>query len=356
MNDEFFMRIALAEAEKARGRTNPNPMVGAVIVKNGMIIAKGFHACAGCAHAEMDALRKLSKKQARGATLYSTLEPCDHYGRTPPCTKAIIESRIKRVVYAAKDPNPKTNGDAVLKKAGVTVAWGVLEKEARMQNEVFLVNMKKKRPFVAYKYAQTLDGKTATRTGDSKWVSGKEALALAHRLRNEYQAICVGIGTVVADNPRLTCRMKNGRNPLRVIVDAGLRIPLNAKVFADDNVVVATSKNSSKKIKRKIEKLGVRVIECGKGKHVDVRLMLKHLYKMGVCSILLEGGGTLASSFLFSGFIDKIYAVVAPKIVGESRYTPMRGKGVSRMKQAKNLGVEKIEKVGSDVLIVAYPK
>jgi len=297
-NDEYFINETLRLAKKAIGWTNPNPMVGAVIVKNGQIIARGYHKRAGLPHAEIEALR-VAKNSVQGATLYVNLEPCNHYGRTPPCTDAIIQAGIKRVVCSMLDPNSKVHGRGIakLKQAGISVSMGLREKESRVLNEAFFTFHKKKRPFVAIKFAASLDGKIATYAGDSKWITNQKARLFARKLRGEYQAILVGINTVMRDNPHLGVRSPGKRDPLRIILDSNLQIPLNFKVLRDNNVLIATTIHASKYKKKLLAKRGVPILTF-KSKSIPMKKLLSSLWRRGIVSILAEGGGeTLGKNY-----------------------------------------------------------
>ncbi|MFH1285397.1 MAG: bifunctional diaminohydroxyphosphoribosylaminopyrimidine deaminase/5-amino-6-(5-phosphoribosylamino)uracil reductase RibD [Candidatus Micrarchaeota archaeon] len=346
-----YMKLALELAKN--GTPSPNPYCGAVIVKNGKIIGRGFHARAGEAHAEVNALREAGEK-ARGAVLYVTLEPCSHYGKTPPCTKAIIEAGIKRVVYGARDVNPLVQGEEELKKEGVEVKGGVMKKECEELNEIFFKFMESKLPFVLLKSAMSLDGKIACASGDSKWISGEEAREYSHALRSEYDAILVGINTVLKDNPKLTSRVEGGRNPLRVILDSKLRIPLDANVLADSNVIIATSEKFDEKKKRVLERKGVRVLVLGK-ERVGMRALMKKLGELGVTSVLIEGGGEVSASALKEKIVDKVLFFIAPKIIGgRSAPSPVGGEGAKSMREALKLARVSFRKVGEDLAVEAY--
>lgn len=360
---EKFMRLALKLAGKANA--SPNPCVGAVVVKDGKVVGKGFHKKAGLPHAEVEALGSLQNKQdAAGATLYLTFEPCNHFGRTPPCTKAIIEAGIAKVIFALKDPNPKVagGGEEELRKAGIVVEKGVLEAEARKVHEVFIKHATTGMPFVVLKAAMTLDGKTATRTGESKWITGEKARKFVHKLRSKYDAILVGIATVLADDPQLTARVRGGRDPLRVVIDPQLRIPLNAKVLKDGNFVVATTQitlgqNSSKKAE--LEKKGGKVIAVGvlENGEVDLRELLKKLSETGVASVLVEGGSETHGAFVDQKLFDKIIFFIAPKIVGGRSAKPIvGGEGKEKIGESIQLKGTSVKKIGEDFVFEAYPQ
>ncbi|MEM3030605.1 MAG: bifunctional diaminohydroxyphosphoribosylaminopyrimidine deaminase/5-amino-6-(5-phosphoribosylamino)uracil reductase RibD [Candidatus Micrarchaeia archaeon] len=355
-SDEKFLRLALSLAEKARGRTSPNPLVGALIVKNGRVLSAGYHRGAGLPHAEIEALRKLKPGQARGATLYLNLEPCSHTDkRTPPCVPAIIAAGIRRVVCCMRDPNPKVSGIEQLRKAGVRVDVGLLRKEAEELNAPFAKFITTGLPFLTLKLALSLDGKIATSTGESKWISGEASRALVQRMRAENDAIMVGINTVLADNPRLSCRLPGAKQPLRVVVDSRLRIPLNAHVLRGNNVVIATANGADERKKTRLEKRGITVFSSGTGR-VDIRALLRFLASRGVVSVMCEGGSELAGSLADARLIDRFVFFIAPKIIcGRNGKTAIGGMGVTHLADAWRLRFTKIERIDGDVLIEAVP-
>ena len=314
--DQFFITETLRLAKKGMGWTFPNPMVGAVIVCDGKIIGRGYHTKVGFPHAEIEALHS-GKTSAKGATLYVNLEPCSHVGKTPPCVAAIIQSGIKRVVCCSLDPNTKVHGKGVaaLQKAGIHVTVGILEQEARALNEAFFTFHEKKRPFVALKFAASLDGKIATKTGDSQWITNGKARSFARSLRGDYQAILVGITTVLRDNPHLGVRKKGKKDPLRIILDSQLRIPLSSRVLRDTHVLIVTTERASKKKKEELEKKNIPVFSF-KGEHITISSLLSELYKREITSLLVEGGGAVSGRFVDSGSVDTLYAFYAPVIIG----------------------------------------
>lgn len=315
-SDISFLKLTLALAKKGLGRTNPNPMVGAVIVQNHKIIGEGYHKKAGLPHAEIEALRS-AKTSVKGATLYLNLEPCSHCGRTPPCVDAIVQSGVKRVVCSALDPNPKVGGQGVeiLRKRKVEVSVGLLEKEARALNEAFFTFHEKSRPFIAVKFASSLDGRIATRSGDSKWITNERARAYARLLRAQYQAVLVGINTVLKDDPHLGVRMKGKRDPLRIILDSTLKIPLQSKVLRDTSVIIATTNYANQRKKKILKQKGFTILSF-KGKRVPLIKLLDELKKRGIISILVEGGGETIGSFIDKDLFDKVYAFYAPILIG----------------------------------------
>ena len=357
--DIEYMRRAIELAERGVGFTNPNPMVGAVIVKGGKVIGEGWHERCGEWHAERNAFRNCTVP-AEGATMYVTLEPCCHYGKTPPCTEAIIEHGIARVVVGMEDPNPLVAGKgiALLREAGIEVVCGVEEEALREQNRVFLKYISTKLPWVAMKTAMTLDGKIATRTGDSKWITGAEARAYVHELRHRFMAIVVGIGTAVADDPLLNCRIEGRgvRQPIRVVVDSNARLSLDSqlvKTAGEYRTIVAHTCFAPEERVKALREIGVEMLLCKEKEGlVDVRNLLELLGQSGIDSILLEGGGSLNYTFLAEGLADELYAFIAPKIVGGmNAKTPVEGAGMEKMADAINLELENVLNVGHDVLL-----
>jgi len=360
--DEKYMRMALRIAEKARGRTSPNPMVGAVIVKNGRVIASGYHRKAGEPHAEANALMRAGSS-AKGSTLYVTLEPCSHTNkRTPPCCPLVVETGIKRVVVAMIDPNPNVSGDGIrrLRKEGIQVTTGVLESEAKKLNEAFVKHVSSRMPFVTLKLAQTLDGKIATSSGESKWITGEQARKEGHKLRDSHDAILVGINTVLSDDPSLTTRVPGGKDPVRVIVDSSLRIPLNARVLTQKSparTVLATLSGSTRKI-GKLRKSGAEVIRArSKNGRVDLRDLMRKLGRMGIMSILIEGGSEVNASALKAGIVDKVVLFVAPILMtGSDSICSVGGSSPLRLAHAVRLRDLSCSKVGDDLMIEGYTR
>ncbi|MEI4770831.1 bifunctional diaminohydroxyphosphoribosylaminopyrimidine deaminase/5-amino-6-(5-phosphoribosylamino)uracil reductase RibD [Psychrobacillus sp. FJAT-51614] len=362
-SDQDYMRLALDLAASAKGKTNPNPIVGAVIVKNGVIVGSGLHRKAGEPHAEVHAFN-MAGEHAKGATLYVTLEPCSHYGKTPPCAKLVKESEVSRVVVAMQDPNPDVAGRGIklLRYAGIEVEVGVLEDEAKRLNERFIHNMITNRPFVISKFAMTLDGKLATHTGHSKWITGDAARADVHKLRDEVDAILVGVGTVLADNPSLTTRLPNGqgKNPIRIILDGQLRTPLNANVLqtTEAETIIVTSNDADHEIVEMYEEKGVSFVYVSQDDNgLNLQEMLVKLYKLGITDVLVEGGGSVNASFLRANLIDKYLIYIAPKLLGgRNSITPFTGKDIDTMDAAMLVSFEEIDKYGEDIRITAYPK
>jgi diaminohydroxyphosphoribosylaminopyrimidine deaminase/5-amino-6-(5-phosphoribosylamino)uracil reductase len=362
---EKFMKAALGYARKGLGKTSPNPAVGAVIVRKGRVVAAGFHRRAGEAHAEVEALNQLKGKARQGDTLYVTLEPCNHFGRTPPCTEAILEKGVRKVVVGMRDPNPSVTGGGCdyLSGHGVEVVTGVLEEECRRLNDWFVTYVSKGRPFVIAKIAMTLDGWTATSTGNSRWVTNERSRQWVHRLRSQVDAVMVGVGTVTADDPLLNTRLTEGRgrDPVRVIVDTHLSIPMNARVLrlpGDSETLIAVSKNLATRRLKKLHGKKVTFLMCPeKEGRIDLRALMGILGKRSIASVLLEGGATLMGAMIRERLVDKFCIFKAPKILGGSDGRPMAlGKGPSRMDQSIVLKDTRIRRFGEDVLITGYPE
>ncbi|HSB03558.1 MAG TPA: bifunctional diaminohydroxyphosphoribosylaminopyrimidine deaminase/5-amino-6-(5-phosphoribosylamino)uracil reductase RibD [Thermodesulfobacteriota bacterium] len=359
MTDEQWMKQVLRLAEKGRGRTSPNPMVGAVLVKGGKIVGKGYHAKAGEAHAEIIALQQAGES-ARGSTLYINLEPCIHYGRTPPCAPRVVEAQVKRVVLGIKDPNPQVKGRGIkqLREAGVDVQMGVLEKECQRINEAFFKYMVKEEPFVILKVASTLDGKIATRGGDSKWITGETSRRFVHRLRDQVDGVLVGIGTVLKDDPMLTTRIEGGRDPYRIVLDSRLRIPERARIFegTPSRVIIATTKKGSKEKMERLRERGVQVlIFDSKGGRVNLKTCLKRLAAMGVMTLLVEGGSRVNGSFLDERAVDKFYFFFSPKWIGDPEAPGVfGGNGVRDLREVIKTQEIHVRKMGDDFLLKGY--
>ena len=369
--DARYMSQALALARKALGRASPNPMVGAVIVKDGRVVGRGYHRRAGLPHAEVEALREAGSR-ARGATLYVTLEPCNHTGRTPPCCDAILAAGIKHVVAAMRDPNPITHGRGAsrLRRAGLRVVMGVCAAEEKRLNEPFTTWVTARRPWVIAKVAQSLDGKIATRTGASRWISSPRARRLAHQLRSQVDAVMVGVNTVLRDNPRLTARMARGglstKQPTKVIVDSRLRTPLSSRCLSTRaspaSTIVATTPKGAKKL-ASFEKLGVTVLvfpPASEGRVPLARLCRTLAQRFLITSVLLEGGGELLAGALRERLVDRLLWCTAPMLLG-GRNSPssVGGQGVARIDQAIRLRDLQVRRLGPDVLFeaaVVYPK
>ena len=363
---EEYMRRALELARQGEGHTSPNPMVGCVVVKDGRIISEGYHEKYGEFHAERNALTRCTEDTA-GADLYVTLEPCCHQGKTPPCTDIIIEKKIARVFVGSMDSNPLVAGKGVqiLRDHGIYVETGILDAECRKLNEVFYHYIATKTPFVVMKYAMTLDGKIACATGDSKWVTGEIARTQVHQMRGRYRGIMVGIGTVLADDPMLNCRVEGGVDPVRIICDSNLRIPTESQIVktaSDIETIVACSQEAleSERKQEKIRRLkeaGIQIIGTEGAHGVNLVELMKKLGGQNIDSILLEGGGTLNASALEDGIVNKVYAYIAGKLIGgmDAR-SPVEGMGIDRMADAITLQNVEIEKLGDDFCIVGYVK
>jgi len=359
--DYKYMQLAYNLAQKGCGGVNPNPLVGALIVKDDRIIGEGYHEIFGGPHAEVNAFRS-AKESVEGATMYVTLEPCSHYGKTPPCAQAIVDNKIARVVIGMLDPNPLVSGRGVklLEEHGIEVESDFLSAELAQMNRVFLKFIQSKKPFVIMKTAMTLDGKIASRTGDSRWVSNEQSRANVHELRNELMGIMVGVDTVIADNPILTTRLtgnKKGRNPIRIVVDSQARIPLDSKMLNTTNeaktIVAVTSAANQNKVDQ-INSSGNEVLVVAeKDGRVDLNQLMQLLGEKGIGGILLEGGATLNYAALESQIIDEVHAYIAPKIIGgNDAKTPVGGDGIEMMKDAVNLQNIRFENIADDILVI----
>lgn len=363
-DDELYMTRALDLAEKGRGYTGSNPLVGSVLVKDGRVIAEGYHQCFGGPHAEINALRSAGN-EAEGSTLYVTLEPCSHHGKTPPCCEAVAKAGVKRVVCAVSDPNPLVNGKglAYLQGKGIEISCGVLATEAQEQNEIFFHFIKNRTPFVILKTAMSLDGKIATKTGESRWITSSEARAYVHGIRSSVGAIMVGVGTVLKDDPLLTTRTSEGegRNPVRIVMDSNGRTPLDARLFKSIDeaplLIVATPGISAERIEA-YKKIGAEVLVIQASDRMEqVRLTLQVLSERGISSILLEGGGTLAESFIRAQAVQKVMTFIAPIIIGGAEApTPVEGDGIGVLAASAKFSIARLSKVGCDVLIESYPR
>lgn len=371
---EMYMKRAVDIAKTAEGRTSPNPMVGCVVVKDGRIISEACHERYGEFHAERNALLRC-KEDTSGAELYVTLEPCCHFGKTPPCTDIIIEKGISRVYVGSLDRNPLVAGHGIetLRQHGIEVETGILEEECIRMNEIFFHFISEQTPFTALKYAMTLDGKTATYTGDSKWITNEASRSHVHELRRKYAGIMVGIQTVLCDNPMLNCRIDKGVDPVRIILDSALRIPMESNIVktadrirtivaysSPNKVDMNNSAGNAELVKKKeaLESQGIEVIGTYGGRYVDLRQLMKKLGAMKIDSVLIEGGAKVNASALEAGVVNKIYAYIAPKLImGEGANSPVGGKGIELMSNAillKNINVTKMN--GGDILMEGYVK
>ena len=360
--DEQFMRLALRLAARGVGYTSPNPMVGAVVVKNGRVVGKGYHRKAGTPHAEIKALQDAGS-EASGGTLYVTLEPCNHQGRTPPCTEVVLKNGVSRVVIGCKDPNPRVAGGGAdyLSSQGINIEVGVLEERCLRLNESFIKHVTTGLPFVVVKAAASLDGKIASYTGDSRWISNESSRRFVHRLRHAVDAILVGVGTVVADNPRLTTRIpgKKGKNPLRIILDTHLRTPPASFVVdqtADSPSLIATGPKPFKKRRGILEERGVEVLplplERGR---VSLPALLSELGGRDITSLLVEGGAEVHGAFFYDNLVDKVYLFFAPKIMGGNSAVPMvGGVGAASVAEASPLKNLRIRRFEDDIMVEAY--
>lgn len=360
-NDEYFMNLALRLALKAQGKTSPNPMVGALVVKAGRIVGRGYHQKAGLAHAEIIALEEAAHK-AKGATLYVTLEPCAHFGKTPPCVDRIIKSGIKEVIIGMTDPNPLNNGKGIniLRQHKIKVRVGLLEDKLKKINEVFIKYITKRVPFVTVKIAQSLDGKIATKTGDSKWITSDKSRAFSHRMRKDYDAVIVGVNTILRDNPRLDAWFSR-RNPIKIVVDSQLSTPQNANIFsANRQVIIVTlpDRPGQETENRKILAQRAKVLEVKeKAGQINLKSMMKKLAQAGITNILVEGGGTLIGSLFDEGLVDKIMFFISPKVIGgRGAIGSVMGLGISRVDKAVKLRDIKFRRIGEDFLIEGYIK
>src|SRR5512145_2068651 len=356
MSDEHYMKLALKLAAKGKGYTSPNPMVGAVLVKNNRIIGQGYHQCCGQNHAEVNAILNATENVS-GATLYVTLEPCCHHGKTPPCTDKIIQHKIAKVVIGATDSNPLVacQGISRLQSAGVEIKAGVLEDECRNLNEVFFHFMETGQPFVTVKYAQTLDGRIATATGQSQWISSPASLKFAHQLRAEHDAILVGIGTVLKDNPTLTVRRVRGRNPLRIVVDSGLVISMEANVLqnlSQTPTMIATVKNASDPHFQELARTGAEMlaIEPDEQNRVNLKVLLQRLAAKNISSVLIEGGAQIITSALKDNLVNRLVTIIAPKIIGKG-IEATGDLNIRNLEGAKILSVRRVMKRGTDMII-----
>lgn len=376
--DERYMAMALALAKKGEGFTNPNPMVGAILVKNGKIIGEGYHKRYGGPHAEVNAFADANEREedVKNATIYVTLEPCFHYGKTPPCVDLVLKKEVSRVVIGTLDPNPLVAGQSVKKMeaAGLEVVSGILKEECLKLNEVFFQYVTTKKPFILLKSALSLDGKIATVTGESQWISSEESRKEVHELRGRYASIMAGIGTVLADNPSLTCRIDGKKSPIRIIVDSSLRIPIDAKVLKDQHIaktIIATTKKAiradetgtmdrvDEKKREKIEKIkamGVEVLLLDeKDGHVDLVKLQEAISERKIDSVLLEGGADLAFGAIKEGIVDKVRYYIAPIMLGgQKSKTALGGDGIEQLKDAFLLENMTVRQVGRDICIEGY--
>lgn len=358
LTDRDYMRQALRLARQGVGKTSPNPMVGAVIVKDDRVIGRGYHHRFGGNHAEINALHNASESVA-GATIYVTLEPCCHYGKTPPCVDAIIQSNIGRVVVGTLDPNPRVNGKSVerLRQQGIETRVGILEEECRSLNEAYARHITTGIPLVTVKFAQTLDGRIATASRDSRWISSEKSRRLAHQLRTINDAIMVGIGTVLADDPRLTARLVRGKSPTRIILDSRLRIPLEARVLTEPETaptIIATTPHADEKKLTRLRQMGIEVLPTGEDERgeVDLRQLLGMLGQRGIASLLVEGGAGVITSLLRLDLVDRLVIIMAPRIMGRG-IEAVGELNISEVSQTLKLSFRKIYRMGEDLVVEA---
>lgn len=359
--DEKYIQECIELARLGEGKVSPNPLVGAIVLdKNGEIAGKGYHMKYGEAHAEVNVLNEAGEKAKEG-TLYINLEPCSHFGKTPPCADRVIESGIKKLVVGMIDPNPLVAGNGIKKiqNAGIEVITGVLEAECKKLNEIFIKFITQKKPFVAIKTASTIDGKIATKTGSSKWITSPPAREEVQRLRNKYDVIMTGSGTVIKDNPGLNCRIEGGKNPVRLIMDSGLITPPESKVYQNDGIrtIIATSENvPAYKIRTYPDYIEMIICpEAGNGK-IDLNYLMDKLYNYKLSSVLVEAGGTLNGALLENNLVDKFYFFIAPKILGDAEaYSSIDGFSPETIDQTINLNFDDIKNLPPDIMIEAYP-
>lgn len=361
--DEQYMAMALSLAKKGAGFTNPNPMVGAVIVKNGKIIGEGYHKKYGGPHAEVNAFADADERgeNTKGATIYVTLEPCFHYGKTPPCVDLVLKKEVSRVVIGTLDSNPLVAGQSVTKmeKAGIEVVSGVLKEECLKLNEIFFQYVTTKKPFILLKSALSLDGKMATVTGESQWISCEESRREVHELRGVYASIMVGIGTVLADNPSLTCRLEGKKSPIRIIVDSSLQTPIDANVLKNQDIaktIIATTSKAKEEKKRQIEAMGVEVLVFDeKDGHVDLNQLQEAISERKIDSVLLEGGADLAFGAVKAGIVDKVRYYIAPMMLGgQQSKAALGGEGFEHLSDAFLLENVTTRQIGQDICVEGY--
>ncbi|MBI5144702.1 MAG: bifunctional diaminohydroxyphosphoribosylaminopyrimidine deaminase/5-amino-6-(5-phosphoribosylamino)uracil reductase RibD [Candidatus Omnitrophica bacterium] len=355
----YYMNLALKLALKAKGKTSPNPMVGAIVVKNGRVLGKGYHEKAGSPHAEIMALENAARR-AKGATLYVTLEPCVHFGRTGPCVDTIIKSGIKEVIIGMLDPNPLNNGRGIeiLKRHKIKVKVGFLEDKLKKLNEVFIKYITKRMPYVTVKVGQSLDGKIATQSGDSKWITSDKSRGYAQRIRSRFDAVMVGVNTILRDNPKLNAWF-SGKQPIKIVVDSQLSTPDNANIFSKQgSVIIVTlpTRPGQETENRKILSQKAKILEVKeKAGQINLKDMLKKLTRLEITSILVEGGGTLIGSLFDEGLVDKALFFIAPKIIGgKEAISSVMGKGIDRVDRAIKLKEPKLKRLGEDLLVEGY--
>ncbi len=356
MNDEFYMRRALRLARKGEAWVSPNPMVGAVIVKEGRIIGEGYHQIFGGNHAEINAINCASES-IEGATIYVSLEPCTHYGKTPPCCECLIAQKPARVVIGTADPNPLVSGKGIdsLQRQGIETTVGILKEECTQLNERFFKFIKTGIPFITLKFAQTIDGRIAAASGHSRWISSDLSLKLAHRLRSSHDAVLIGINTLIQDNPELTVRLVRGRHPLRVIVDSSLRIPMEAQVLknqAKAKTIIATTKNANPAKVARLKSIGIETLVIGDDTdhHIDLKKLFAELGKRSISSILVEGGSAIITSMLNENLPDRVVIVIAPKILGKG-IEAVGDLGINTVDETLRIAYRKVLRKGPDIIL-----
>jgi len=354
--DEKYMALALELAEKGRGNVEPNPMVGAVLVKDGGIVGRGYHQVFGGAHAEINAIKE-GGTNCRGAALYISMEPCAHYGKTAPCVDAIIKAGIKKVVTAVFDPNPITSGKGIqkLKGAGIEVVMGVMETQARRLNAPFFKLMQQGLPYITVKWAMSVDGKIATRTGESKWITSEESRKYVHKIRGQMDGILVGINTVVRDNPLLTCRIEGGQNPKRIVVDSNAVLPINSRLLSTINegeIIVAVSKNAQRNRIEKLEQMGCKIVQTEDiNDRVDLHELFRRLGEMELTNILVEGGSRVITSVIEDRLADRVVFVAPIIIGGAGAKSPVLGTGINKISEAAEIDEIEIKRFSNDIVI-----
>jgi len=350
-----YMELALKLAEKGKGNVSPNPLVGALIVKRGRVVGRGWHRKCGEAHAEVCALKEAGKK-SRQSIMYVTLEPCSHWGRTPPCTEKIVEAGVREVVIGTKDPNPLVSGYSELKFRGVKTRIGILEEEAKKLNEPYMKWIKTKRPFVVVKAAMSLDGQIATRTGDSKYITGREARKFVHELRAEYDAVMIGSNTALKDNPQLTTRLVKGRNPIKIVVDSMLKLPLSANIVKNEptRLIMVTSKKAPKAKIKKFQQKGahILIVDTIKGK-ISLQELMKELGKREISSILIEGGAELNAEAIKTRIVDKVFFFISPRLIGGG-LSALGDLGITKVDGSIKLKNLNYKQIGRDILLEGY--
>lgn len=361
IKDIKFMKRAIELSKKGYGAVNPNPLVGAVIVKDGKIIGEGYHEYYGGHHAEINAINN-ANESVKGTTIYVTVEPCNHHGKTPPCTDRLIKEQFSRVVIGMMDPNKIVTGKGAtkLRQAGIFVETGIMEDEINLINEVYIKYITTKQPFCAIKTAMTLDGKISTCTGHSKWISNEKSRKWVHELRHRYSGIMVGVNTIIKDDPELTDRSdyETKKHPFRIIIDSNGRTPLKVKILNTSyaQTIIAVTKNAGGEFIKSVSKKGGEIIICPeKNQKVDLLYLINEIGKRGIDSILLEGGSTLNFSAIKEGIVDKIFFFIAPKLIGgDTSKTPVGGSGFNTIENAISLNIKNIKRFDQDILIEAY--